>query len=364
MDLYNPKKILPLSIEPDQKESFGVWIQQGDVIPFLEKEIEDESIIIYASLPHVFIHAILIPEIKLNDSTIEDLLRWSHNPYSTWGIACSQDDAWIEGPLSSAGSKILSKGEQIIFGRSFEGVESKKQYFELEQKISHSLGIHFMPERNAWCKLDKFGDLEDSVKIIDLEGLPNNATGSIITMNKMLLGEYASVCGFVLMRMFDITRYKSGSFSGWGDRNEPIIFDGGNGIWGSLVVADNYGSYSRGFQIHDIGVPKEKIINGMWYRPSPEELKQYATFIAHDWKNNRIAEISCDPSCLANYFTNSDLPFEITPAFFRPEVLLKYKSDREKYQLEYRAVGCRGAWHLKTFDINSAGQVHTYLIYW
>ncbi|MCK4827639.1 hypothetical protein KA005_68560, partial [bacterium] len=220
-----------------------------------------------------------------------------------------------------------------------------------------------MPERNAWCGLNKFGDLEDVVKIIEFKDLPNNDSGTIITINKLILGEYASVCNLVLMRMFDFTRYKSGSFSGWGDRDEPIAFDGTNRIWGTLVVANNYGSYSRGIQINDIRIPKEKIINGMWYRPSSEEPKQYATFIAHDWKNKRIAEISCDPSCLANYFTKSDLPFEITPAFFRPEVLLKYKSDREKYQLEYRAVGCRGAWHLKTFDINDAGQVHTYLIY-
>ncbi|MCK5346112.1 MAG: hypothetical protein KAR20_22030, partial [Candidatus Heimdallarchaeota archaeon] len=187
-------------------------------------------------LPHVFIHAALIPKVKLNDSAIDDLLGWSHSPYSTWGIACSQDDAWIEGPFSSAGSKILSKGEQIIFGRSFEGVQSNERYFELEQKISHVLGVHFMPERNAWCKLDKFGDLEDVVKIIELEGLPNNNTGTIITVNKLILSEYASVCNFALLRMFDFTRYKSGSFSDWGDRNEPVTFDGGNGIWGSLVV--------------------------------------------------------------------------------------------------------------------------------
>ena len=43
MDLYNPKEILPLSIEPDEKEIFDVWIQQEDVIPFLEKEIEDDN---------------------------------------------------------------------------------------------------------------------------------------------------------------------------------------------------------------------------------------------------------------------------------------------------------------------------------
>jgi len=59
----------------------------------------------------------------------------------------------------------------------------------------------------------------------------------------------------------------------------------------------------------------------------------------------------------------SELPFELTPAFFRPEVLLKYKSDRDKYQLEERSISCRGSWYLETFDVNEAGQVHTYLGY-
>ncbi|WP_044124416.1 hypothetical protein, partial [Vibrio cholerae] len=48
---------------------------------------------------------------------------------------------------------------------------------------------------------------------------------------------------------------------------------------------------------------------------------------------------------------------------FKPEVLLKYKTDRDRYTLNSRSVYCRGAWELKTFDVNSAGQVHTYLIY-
>lgn len=363
MDLYKLDIILSLAKEPEQEGAFNAWVQQGDVIPFIEKEIEDENIIIYASLPHIFIHAVLIPDVKLNNSTVNDLLKWSHNPFSTWGIACSSDDAWIEGPLARAGSKMLSEGEQILFGRSFEGVESKKLYFELEQKISHVLGIHFISERSAWCRLDKFGDLEDVVRIIEIKGLPNNETGTIITVKRDILGEYTSVSKLSLVRMFDFTRYKSGSFSGWGDRNAPMEFEGKNDIFGSLVVSNGYGSYSRGFQVKNISIPKEKVINNMWGRPASEESKQYATFIAQDWKNKRIAEISCDPSCLANYFTKSDLPFEITPAFFKPEVLLKYKSDREKYQLESRSVGCRGAWHLKTFDVNAAGQVHTYLIY-
>jgi hypothetical protein len=80
-------------------------------------------------------------------------------------------------------------------------------------------------------------------------------------------------------------------------------------------------------------------------------------------KNNVVTEISCDPKCLANYFTKSDLPFEITPAFFRPDVLLKYKKDPDKYLLEERSITSHNAWHLETYDINEAGQVHTYLVY-
>lgn len=59
----------------------------------------------------------------------------------------------------------------------------------------------------------------------------------------------------------------------------------------------------------------------MWESPEP---KQYVSFIAHDWKNSQVRECSCDPDQLGNYFVKSDWPFSTSPAFFRPEVLLKY----------------------------------------
>ena len=220
-----------------------------------------------------------------------------------------------------------------------------------------------MSERNSWCRLDQFGDIEEIIKIIELSDLPYDESGKIITAKKDILGKYTSIRQFVLCRTFDFTRYKTNWFSGWGNKDKPVEFGNKKTIFGNLVIYEGYGSYSRGVQIKNISVPKEQIIKTMWEGPSHKDRKQYASFIAQDWKNKRIAEISCNPSCLANYFTKSELPFEITPAFFRPEVLLKYKSDREKYELNSRSVSCRGAWHLETFDINDAGQVHTYLIY-
>jgi hypothetical protein len=55
--------------------------------------------------------------------------------------------------------------------------------------------------------------------------------------------------------------------------------------------------------------------------------RQYETFKIIDWKNGRLVECSCAPSEIANYFTESDKPFEISPAFFNPSVLTKYKAD-------------------------------------
>jgi hypothetical protein len=53
----------------------------------------------------------------------------------------------------------------------------------------------------------------------------------------------------------------------------------------------------------------------------------------------------------------------LSPAFFKPEVLLKYKADRDKYTVGDREVSCRAAWHLRGIDVNEAGQVHAYICY-
>jgi hypothetical protein len=361
MDIINPDSVLSLSKEPNDEESFNKWIEQNDICPFLEKEIQDEHIIIYASLPYTFIYSALIPATDFDEPDIQDLLKWDVSPTSSWGEVYSSDSVWIEPPLASSDSKLLSEGEQILISRYFDGDNSMRPYYELTQKITHILDIHFMSERNAWCKLNKFGDIEDVVKITKIDSTNRLDDGTIISMQKKALGKYAALTDSTLLRMFDFTRYKRGSFGGWHSKPEKPL-EGVNNIFGRLVVEPGYGSYARGIQIADIRIDKQNLIR-TWGRSIDVEDKKYATYTAIDWKHNVIKEISCDPSGLGNYFVESDLPFGTSPAFFRPEVLSKYKSDREKYQLKARSVSCRGAWELKTFDINDAGQVHTYLVY-
>lgn len=100
-----------------------------------------------------------------------------------------------------------------------------------------------------------------------------------------------------------------------------------------------------------------------WKDEEDPKKRQYATFKIYDRKNKTNVETSCAPEFLSNYFQTSDLPWEVSPAFFRPEVLLRFKADPERFTLEDRRITCRRAWHLKTFDINEVGQVHSYIGY-
>ena len=37
---------------------------------------------------------------------------------------------------------------------------------EIQQRFSHVCGIHYMPERKAWCRLDRHGDIEEVVQVV------------------------------------------------------------------------------------------------------------------------------------------------------------------------------------------------------
>jgi hypothetical protein len=56
----------------------------------------------------------------------------------------------------------------------------------------------------------------------------------------------------------------------------------------------------------------------------------------------------------------SDLPYATSPAFFRPEVLLQYKQDTDKYEIRAGSISCRGAWWLR-YNTNDEGQIQLYL---
>jgi hypothetical protein len=95
-------------------------------------------------------------------------------------------------------------------------------------------------------------------------------------------------------------------------------------------------------------------------RFQPEDAEQVA-FVIHDRKHGVVREYPGDQVTPPGTPAEEDWPELISPAYFRPEVLSKYKGDPDKYELTDTTLDCRGGWSLRSYDVNDAGQVHAYL---
>lgn len=357
------KKLQALSamnLVPGNEASFNEWLRANEVEEFLIDDANSDDLIIYAGLDHVFIHAVLIPSFTQNDESIGELLTWNFNASSGWGICSSGEDVRISNPLEHQPIELIQSGEQIVFIGGLEGVPGRNTYFELNQKIAHALSLHNIEERRAWCKLDGHGDIDETVKVHSPPDAKGQGLG-VITMRKEELCLYATLGDFVLLRMFDFTRFRLGDFSGWPEGGNIRKLGGDSNVFGSVVLHQDIGSYTRGIQLIRISKSRETLKD--WVFGRRDQDKEYAKFIAHDWRNGGVRECSCAPEKLGNYFESSSLPYEISPVYFRPEVLGKYKLDSDKYELEQSSISCRGTWHLQRYGINDEGQVFTYLGY-
>ena len=349
-----------LSKSPEGDAAFSDWVEGEKFVNIIDKNVEQEELIIYAASTHIFIHTVLVPIKNLKPLDKEDLLSWSFSPYtsraSIWyggqeqtsGISYQIDDY--------AGSKTLSGGELIVFARTFEGMQKpRRNYYELLQELSHVVGIHWLPERRAYCKFDQNGDFEDVVSITDSD------EGRLITMKQDALQEYLIAGEYGLVQMFDFSPYQTDAFPGW-DGLEDRESLKSNRLFYRQKIREGMCGYIRGVQVLAPSTTRNDLYK-KWANPEQDNEKKYVEFIAQDWRNKAVRKISTNPTATTNYFVakDNDLPFELSPAFFRPEVLLKYKADTEKYTIGDRDIHCRSAWYLKGYHINEAGQVHAYI---
>lgn len=347
-------------------EEDSTWLLGAETsVDFLRDNATREELVIYASGGAVLVHGVLAPTAQMTPANHNDLLGAYLLPDDAWRIQRAWGGGeghrmYLEPPLSSPGCKSLLGGEKLIYRRSFNGVAKGPAPIELSQKLVHSLGLYWVEERNAYCRLDERGDIEDVIRVFSLKGPPTEPEAAVVTILIKDLGTYMALAGMVLVLKFDFTRFQPNSFGGWNQerqsskKSSPDLFYN----VGRSVNA----SYANGIMILRPNVTVEELVQA-WKDEEDESKKQYATFKIIDWKNQRQIETPCGPDHLSNYFEQSDKPFEISPAFFRSEVLTRFKNDPEKYDLEDRSIGCRNAWSLKTYDINEAAQVHTYIGY-
>jgi hypothetical protein len=367
---YEHKKLIEtitrLDEVPGDSKLFAEWIKAEAHLDFLRSNARADELVIYASGEYTFIHSVAVPNDRLSPVDQQDLMQWSFNPFTSiasYVTGGGSEDVWVERGLSGTGTKTLKDAVQLIFGRTFEGWTGPgRTYYELHQEYAHLTDIHWRPEMRAYCRFNEHGDLEPVVSVASREDKASNMV--LVSFKWEPLEEYLATSNASLVRMFDFTLLRRSGFTGWPDGSEEEISESEDFFYRRKVIP-MYAAYTRGVQIIRTRRSREVIFTSMrdgWFG---KQNKKYVEFIAYDWRNKRVTKISTDPAATTNYFQaeGNTLPFELSPAFFRPEVLLKYKMDRDKYKVGERDVSCRAAWHLEAIDVNEAGQVHAYICY-
>lgn len=338
------------------------WFIADDATAFLRDSVFD-NVPVYLSSPGLFIYSAFFRQKTIKKNVMENLINWNFGPSGGYGYGISYERGYKESiptilpPLDEFRLKSLNNAEPVFFLRQFVGY-SPTAYLEINQKFAQTLGIHEVRSKHAYCRLNSDGDVQETVYA------KYDDDGIVCIAQQQLLEFYMLLADLVLVRFFEIMRYDDVMSISAGKRKSCKVFDAEKELYfRKLTFHDKEGMLNgtviRGYQV----LRNFKTYKELLTLTEESENNQYATFLAYDWKHKTVRECSCDPAQLGNYFVKSDLPYGTSPAFFKPEVLSKYKQDPDKYSIKQRSISCRSVWNLKTYDINDAGQVHTYLIY-
>ena len=349
---------------PETDVDYANWIEAEKQLNLLKNNAQEDELIIYGAGKYIFIHAVIVNENNLLPLDKDDLLKWDHDPHSpcaSYASAIGGNSLGIERTDYPWGSETLKDSQQLIFARHFVGLKGwDAYYFEVLQEYSHLTEIHWRPEQHAYCRFDENGEFDHIVSITSAV----DKDVELVTFKREPLEQYLAVSNSVLIRMFDFTLFGRESFSQWPDGPEDSIAENDTFFYRQKIDAGK-AAYTRGVQIIPLSHTKAEILASLKASWSGKKERDYVEFVALDRRTNRISKISTDPTATTNYFEahQNTLPLELSPAFFRPEVLSKYKADRDKYTFEerHRTIRCRDAWALRGIDVNEAGQVHAYI---
>ena len=357
------ERISQLNQLPESAAEYANWIKADGHLTLLKDNAQEDELVIYGVGEFTFVHAVIVNENSLFPLDKDDLLNWNdvpHSPCASYASAKGGNGFSIERTDHHRGSETLKGAQQLVFARHFDGLNGRDaNYFEVLQEYSHLTETHWRSEQHAYCRFDENGDFDHIVSITSQDD-----DGALVTFRREPLELYLAASNSVLIRLFDFTLLRLGEFAEWPDSPDDE-FTGSDTFFYRQKIDAGKAAYTRGVQIIRPSRPKAEIFASFRASWSGKRDARCVEFIALDWRNNRITEISTDPTATTSYFEahKNNLPHQISPAFFRPDVLLKYKIDRDKYTIEerFRTIRCRGAWSLRRYDVNEAGQVHAYI---
>jgi len=341
----------------DDDAAFAAWLDGATHLAFLADNAQADEILTHAVGPNRFIQSVVVPNERLASLDHTDLLSWDIRSNS--GIASywqrNSGEVYIKRGLHGVGSATLEHAIPLLFKRPFDGHNSIT--YEINQEYLHLTETHWLPEQRAYCRYNKHDDLDHVISLSTNH--EHDEDTMLVSFQWAPLEEYLVVNNAALVRLFDFTLFHPSNFSGFGE-NQPYMVHNSESLFYHKILLAGYASFQRGVQIIRPRTSKAIVFDRIMGTTND---RKYVTFTAFDWRHNIVVDISTDPSETTNYFNadQNDLPYELSPAFFRPAVLTKYKADRDKYTVTERSVSSRTQWDLNSIDINDAGQIHAYI---
>jgi hypothetical protein len=343
---------------PSEPHDRTGWVEGRDVIGFLQNSATGDVPVCFLRRDF-FIYAVLVPEEILVGDYADDLMKWNFPVSHGWEYMAHDTDGDIEAivhaPGQVVGSAALNHAEPIIYERSFSRRGPDQSYVEANQKLIHLTDLHWLDDRNSFCRLDEHGDIVDAIKLHQQE------PGLLCTIDIETLHRYLAITRQALVQLFDVHRcvdWSQWRFYESRDQEETRRFRMENLIIEKVVLRSTEGvdrTTFRGVQI--LRAPSETGERRRLLRGTAGDEERQESFIIHDLRSGQIREY---PSSGGG--EDQSIPPELlSPAFFRPQVLDRYKADPEKYVLTLSTIECRGVWFLRSYDVNDAGQVYAYL---
>ena len=329
------------------------WLKGGGVIDLLQRT-RTQDVPVLAVTKDFYLCAVLVPAEKMPADLREASEHWYCNASRLWNISAWRDRKTSEvtvglyPPSIVTGTGVFDDAEPVVFWRELP--RSKGGYIEANQKLAHSAGVHRIEERSAYARLDALGDYED---IIRYGPFPD---GILCTVNARVLDQYMQATGTVMVRFFQVDQLESTDV--WTTHEEVIEWFEDAGTSGIRYQLENDGLIG-GTRLHGIQMIKE-------LGDRDENLKQ---LLGEDEENHRKVSfrIRGEKEGSTRWWPpkpseeRGRTPSPITPVYFRPDVLTKYKADPEKYEVTGSTVECIDTWFLRSYDVNSEKQVYAYL---
>ena len=353
---------------PEAPNDLSRWLDGAAHLELLRRDLEGDELIVAAlSSGHTCINSYVVPaNLPEIGEDILSLYDWSPNPFHHTAASYSwadegdrlravrrDDDVWSRPPAGVS---------PLVFFRAPEGSGSGDSISrEIAQDFVHASGIHWRRDRRAYSRLDLRGDWTDIVsRTIDDE----SAGADLFSARREWIDLHLVALDAVLVRVFEFV-LKRPSLPGGFDFRDHVAREVRDDLtlqYRELVSDGNFTMIDGVQVIRPRLSPREVeqlVSEGGIRDPSESEPVDFTVL---DIRNSGVVQVSTDPSSTTNYYEarHNSLPFDTSPAFFRPEVLARYQADGEKYTVREHWITCRALWNLD-YSVNDAAQVAVYI---